>query len=91
MGMGLAFLPGADFSQMSEMPPYITKVIHKTFVEVNEAGTEAAAATAVMMVKGMPPKNRFQLRVDRPFICAIVDNQTGAILFMGSIVDPQAP
>ncbi len=89
IGMGLAFSPGADFSQISEVPSYITKIIHKTFVEVNEAGTEAAAATAVMMAKGGPPKNRFHLRVDRPFFCAIVDNQTGAILFMGSIVDPQ--
>lgn len=90
LGMGLAFSPGADFSQMCEAASDIDKVIHKTFLEVNEAGTEAAAATAVIMVRGMPPKNRFHLRVDRPFFCAIVDDQTGAILFMGSIVDPRS-
>jgi serine protease inhibitor len=90
MSMGLAFSPEADFSQISDVPSWIDKVIHKTFVELNEEGTEAAAATAVVMVRGMPPKDRFHLRVDRPFFCAIVDNQTGVILFMGSIVDPRS-
>lgn len=91
MGMESAFSPGlADFSQLCDVSLWIDKVIHKTFVEVNEEGTEAAAATAVMMARGSPPHERFQLRVDRPFFCAIVDDQTGAILFMGSIVDPPA-
>ena len=90
LGMGLAFSQTqADFSQMSDRPSYINLVFHKTFLEVNEEGTEAAAVTAVVMqARGMPLKQRFTLRVDRPFFCAIVDQQTGAILFMGSIVDP---
>jgi serpin B len=68
----------------------ISDVIHKTFVEVNEQGTEAAAVTAVKMVAtAMPSRDeRFTLVADHPFFCAIRDNETGAILFMGTIADP---
>jgi serpin B len=60
-------------------------------VEVNEEGTEAAAATSVGMVATSyrPSSEPFRMIVDRPFFSAIRDNQTGSILFMGSIVDPQ--
>jgi serpin B len=67
----------------------IDEVRHKTFVEVNEEGTEAAAVTAVTMMRAsFVSKRRFRMVVDRPFFCAITDNQSGAILFMGAIVEP---
>ncbi|MEH1904965.1 MAG: serpin family protein [Nostoc sp.] len=94
LGMKEAFSYKANFSAMSKVPDlYISEVKHKTFLEVNEEGTEAAAIT---LVNGsgatgfsgslIPP---FQMIVDRPFFCAIRDNQTGRILFMGSIIEPQ--
>ena len=68
----------------------IDEVKHKTFVEVNEQGTEAAAVTSVGMMRAtFMPKKTFSMVVDRPFFCAIRDTQTGAILFMGAIVDPK--
>ncbi|WP_284640043.1 serpin family protein [Paenibacillus silviterrae] len=92
MGMKLPFdRTKADFSAMAPSPPnlFIGQIVHKTFLEVNEKGTEAAAATAVLMEAGSaPPKQRFSLTVDRPFFFAIEDRQTGAWLFMGSIYEP---
>lgn len=80
----------ADFSGMDGRPDwlYIKLVLHKAFVEVNEEGTEAAAATAVVMkVKSMPvPPMEF--RADHPFLFLIQEEQAGAILFMGRVVDP---
>ena len=91
LGMGVAFDAGrADFSRMADLDDlgsnlYIDTVLHKTFVEVNEEGTEAAAATVVGIVKtSVPP----QFNVDRPFFYAIRDNETGTVLFMGTVVDP---
>ncbi|QDL07727.1 serpin family protein [Brasilonema octagenarum UFV-E1] len=92
IGMGEAFSDQANFSAMGK-DLKISEVKHKTFVEVNEEGTEAAAATSVQMVPLsalLPPKEPFQMIVERPFFCAIRDNQTGSILFMGSIVEPQS-
>jgi serpin B len=67
----------------------IDEVRHKAFVEVNEEGTEAAAVTSVgMMRASFMPQKSFSMIVDRPFVCAICDEYTGAILFMGAIVDP---
>lgn len=89
MGMEIAFNDGtADFSGMKPVPPrmFIAKVKHKTFVEVNEKGTEAAAATSVEVRKESAPA--FNMIVDRPFFFSIVDNKTGSILFMGSVTDP---
>jgi serpin B len=95
MGMGVAFDPEqADFSGMVErggQNVFISRVKHKAFVEVNEEGTEAAAVTSTEMrttAMRKEPK-RFRMVVDRPFFCAIRDNTSGAILFMGSIYDPQ--
>lgn len=84
LGMGVAFGSGANFENMCSGGAFIDYVKHKTFVEVNEEGTEAAATTVVKMKKGGPI-----LYVNRPFFCAIRDNKTGAVLFMGSIVNPQ--
>jgi serpin B len=86
LGMTLAFDDAADFSGMDGTTNlFISDVIHKAFVEVNESGTEAAAATWVhVMTKSMA--ERFV--ADHPFIFLIRDNGSGTILFLGRIVDP---
>ena len=91
LGMGVAFSDQANFSGISDKLP-ISKVNHKTFVEVNEEGTEAAAATSVASAVGrvFPRQEPFRMIVNRPFFCVIRDNQTGTVLFMGSIVEPQS-
>jgi serine protease inhibitor len=91
LGMAVAFDPNrANFANLSPMTTVISQVKHKTFVEVNEVGTEAAASTSVgISVTSAPAIPPFQMTVDRPFFCAIRDNQTGTLLFMGSIVNPQ--
>jgi len=93
LGMGTAFdADRADFSGIvqGEERAYISGVKHKTFAEVNEEGTEAAAVTSIEMraTSAMIPKKPFRMIVDRPFFCAIRDNTTGEILFMGSINNP---
>ena len=93
LGMGVAFDEGrADFSGMIQSAErvYISRVKHKTFAEVNEEGTEAAAVTSTEMraTSAMRPRQPFQMVVDRPFFCAIRDDATGTVLFMGSIFDP---
>jgi len=89
MGMPDAFsLPPADFSGMTGTKElFISKVIHKAYVEVNEEGTEAAAATAVVMLKSVAVQP-LEFKADHPFIFLIRENQTGSILFIGRIVDP---
>jgi serpin B len=91
LGMESAFNAGANFSNMTSASVAIDQVKHKTFVEVNEEGTEAAAATSVgmMLTSAQMPTEPFQMVVDRPFFCAIRDNQTGTLLFMGSIKEPK--
>ena len=86
VALGGGELAGVDFLSMGAGPLVISQVIHKTFVEVNEEGTEAAAATAVLMLMGIV--QRFSMIVDRPFFCAIRDNETGTLLFMGFVPDP---
>jgi serpin B len=95
LGMGIAFDQNlADFSLMAEteFPIYISQVKHKTFIDLDEYGTEAAAVTMVEMALGAAPMEDepepFEMIVDRPFIIAIRDNTTGALLFLGSIVEP---
>ena len=83
LGMGIAFGGGADFSGMGPNL-FISEVRHKTSVEVNEEGTEAAAVTAVVGVKSLPPT----FRVDRPFFFVIYDAETETILFMGTVIEP---
>jgi len=95
IGMGEAFDPErADFSALAELKGqkvYITKVKHKAVVEVNEEGTEAAAVTSVGVgvTSAQVPREKFTMKVDRPFFFAIRDNRTGVVLFMGSIADPK--
>ena len=89
MGMVTPFSYAADFSGMTpdKMQIQISKVIHKTFVEVNEEGTEAAAATIVEGVTsaGPPPGTIINYVVNKPFAFAIRENSTGVILFIGKI------
>jgi serpin B len=66
----------------------IGDVLHKAFVSVDEAGTEAAAATAVIMKLTSAPAEPVKVTVDRPFVFAIRDIQTDALLFVGRVVDP---
>ncbi len=88
LGMGIAFRSGANFEGMCAGPLQISVVRHKSYMEVNEEGTEASAATAVSMARGFPPE-RFSMIVDRPFFCAIRDDQTGLNLFTGVLLDPK--
>lgn len=96
MGMSDAFTPGvADFSGMDEMRDlFLSLVLHKAWVQVNEAGTEAAAATVVVgttaIAGGGPPPPGF--RADHPFVFFIRDTQTGNLLFLGRLTNPsQSP
>lgn len=92
LGMRFAFDPArADFSRISS-GLYISSVLHRAYVRVDEKGTEAAAATAVIMsaaadVNPMPPK---VFKVDHPFLFFIIDRESGVVLFAGKIVDPPA-
>ena len=91
MGMKLPFSTQADFSGISNIdthPTRISKVIHKTFVEVNEQGTEAAAVTGMETIVGSN-ENRVYFDVNKPFLFAIRENSTGVILFIGKIGEIQ--
>jgi serpin B len=90
LGMGVAFDQGmADFTKINkERKLYISEVKHKTFVDVNEEGTEAAAVTSVGMMLASAQPVGFVMRVDRPFLFVIRDHHSGAILFMGKIIEP---
>ena len=92
LGMSLAFQPtAADFSAMTGKKDFwISAAIHKAYIDVNEEGTEAAAATAIVMrsmamARELPP---VVFRADHPFVFLIRDNRSGAILFMGRVSDP---
>jgi serpin B len=90
MGMADAFDAGkADFSGMDgKKDLFISAVVHKAFVDVNEEGTEAAAATGVVMSLTAMPEPPPEFRADHPFLFLIRDTKTGAILFFGRILDP---
>jgi len=89
LGMPSAFEDGvADFSGIDGTRKLVIKdVLHKAFVSVDEKGTEAAAATAVIVGPTSIPLF-VDVKIDRPFIYLIRDNATGAVLFFGRIVDP---
>lgn len=97
LGMGIAFSPtDADFSGMCQIEGenvFISEVLHKTFLKINEEGTEAAAVTSVRMKAtsvSMDKPQPFHLVFDRPFFMMIKDEGSGTILFMGNITDPPA-
>ncbi|MBS1947003.1 MAG: serpin family protein [Bacteroidetes bacterium] len=92
MGMGIAFSGSADFSKIyspTDIKVEITKAIHKTYIKVNEQGTEAAAATVIGIgytAIAQPPA----FKLNRPFLYAIAEKQSGTILFLGLMNDPSA-
>jgi len=89
MGMPVAFSSQADFSGMTGNHELsISRVVHKAFVGVDEAGTEAAAATAVIMRATAMPVTPQEVTIDRPFIFLIRDIQTGSVIFVGRVVNP---
>jgi serpin B len=89
LGMPAAFGPQADFSAVSSEPEFaLGGVIHKTFVDVNERGTEAAAVTIPMMCGAGVPQQVVEFTVDRPFLFLIRDLPTSTTLFMGRVLDP---
>ena len=91
MGMPIAFSSAADFSGMTGNPElFISDVFHKAFVSVDESGTEAAAATAVIGKLTAVPEPPVEVTIDRPFIFLIRDIDTGAILFVGRVMNPGA-
>jgi serpin B len=92
MGMPIVFSPAdADFSGMTgNRELFISDVVHKAFVSVDEAGTEAAAATAVIVAGSGAPEPAVEVTVDHPFIFLIRDIQTGAIIFIGRVLNPNA-
>jgi serpin B len=99
LGMESAFdVPqgSANFDAIAPRRPndylYISNVFHRTFVEVDEKGTEAAAATAVVMMRAtahFEEAKPIEVRVDRPFLFAIQHRPSGACLFLGRVVDPR--
>ncbi|MFT5587627.1 MAG: serpin B [Cognaticolwellia sp.] len=90
IGMGAAFSDSADFSKISDEELLISDVIHQAFVRMDEKGTEAAAATAVMMrATSRPPPPQVTMIVDRPYLFAIRDIESGALLFVGRVESPR--
>lgn len=93
LGMSIAFSPQADFSGITtETDLAISDAIHKAYIDVNERGAEAAAATAVVIVEtsAPQPEEPIMVRIDRPFLFLIVDKPTDAVLFLGRVARPDA-
>lgn len=93
LGMRTAFTDSADFSGITEqLALRVDRVVQRAHVEVDERGTTAAAATGMTMrlVSMVMPKPPVELRVDRPFVFAVRDRMTGALLFIGQVTDPSA-
>ena len=87
LGMGLtdAFTGAADFSRMASAEQHIDEVLHKTYLCIDDEGTEAGAATAVIMTRSARPVMGLSVTLDRPYLMAIVDNETNCLLFLGVI------
>jgi serpin B len=96
LGVRLAFdTERADLTGIAKTQPplYLSNAFHKAYVRVDEEGTEAAAATAVVGAEGTgaPPKDLVHFDADHPFAFFVVDRRTEAIVFLGRVVDPVAP
>ncbi|MGC8778564.1 MAG: serpin family protein, partial [Candidatus Caldatribacteriaceae bacterium] len=91
MGMEVAFSPQADFGNLVDGPAFIEHVFHRTVMEVDEKGTEAAAATAVVIAKGMGEEKEetFTMVIDRPFFLVLLHEESNLPLFMGAVFAPQ--
>ena len=85
LGMRAAFTPSADFSRMSREPLMISEVKQKTFIEVNEEGSEAAAVTSVAVMRTSLAPEPLEFRVDRPFVFLIRERTSGTVLFLGLV------
>ena len=89
LGMGVAFDPNeADFQRMTQLQAWINKVKHKAALQIDEKGSEAAAATSVEMRVTSVARDTFSIVFDRPFFYLIRDDQTGVVLFCGMFVEP---
>jgi serpin B len=89
MGMGVAFTGAADFTGINRDGGLnIDYVKHKSFIEVNEEGTEAAAVTIVAIERNSVGPQKIPFHVNRPFFYAITEKSTGAVLFMGTVKNP---
>jgi serpin B len=89
MGMGVAFTGAADFTGINRGGGLrIDYVKHKSFIEVNEEGTEAAAVTIVAIEKNMAGPEKISFNVNRPFLYVITEKSTGAVLFIGTVKNP---
>ncbi|HUG83402.1 MAG TPA: serpin family protein, partial [Euzebya sp.] len=88
LGMGVLFGPSADLSPMSPAAASLDSVVHKTYIRVDEEGTEAAAVTGGAVVTSVPV-DQLLFEVDRPFAFTISDAETGTILFLGTVTDPR--
>ncbi len=94
LGLGVAFEPGlADFSRITPTQDlWISRVIHQTFIDVQEEGTEAAAATIVEILERSSPGGAgipISFKAERPFLYLIKENSTGVIVFMGKVGKPE--
>ncbi len=85
--MGIAFEQFADFRDMAP-GVYVSKALQKTFLAMDEIGTEAAAATVIAGTTSVPMVPKVTLKLDRPFLIVIRDNRSGAILFLGTVANP---
>jgi len=88
--MTVAFTEWADFSRISEFDLMINEVLHQAFIETNEEGTEAAAATVVEFELTSASPGPFEVKLDHPFLFLIRETTTNTILFMGRVSDPLA-
>jgi len=88
MGMHLAFSDGADFSNISPKPVKLAFVVHQAQLKVNEAGTEASAATAACLEPTAFPAHRTELDFDHPFLFIVRDVDIGAVLFEAQVANP---
>ncbi len=86
LGMAIAYTPESDFTRMSPRDPWLSRVAHKTYIRIDEEGSEAAGVSGAVMRESLPE----ELCVDRPFVFAITDTETGVILFLGAVADPTA-
>ena len=85
LGISSIFRPGADFSRMSDMGIVVNEMFQKAEIEVNENGTEAAAASAASLVETAEPVDAIEFRADHPFLFVITHEETGAVVFIGTI------
>lgn len=88
LGMAVAFTDLADFSRISELDLLLNEVLHQAFIETNEEGTEAAAATVVEVGLTSAPTEPLEIKLDHPFLFLIRETTTNTIMFMGRVSDP---